>query len=65
MLTFIPDSYMLINCENKVTFGSCGYSKEMIERGWVGTSCSELAYFDSLEELYKAEVVDGICLKED
>ena len=36
----------------------------MIERGWVGTSCSELAYFDSLEELYKAEVVDGICLKE-
>jgi len=58
------NTYSLVKYKDKVSFCRCGYSDEMIKAGWSSDyRGSSEEYFNSLDELYNATVVDGICLK--
>lgn len=60
------DSYMLIKYAGKVSFCRCGLSEDAIKKyGNLRTIGSVPEEFESFEELYRAKVVDGICLKDD
>lgn len=58
------ETYSLVKYKDSVSFCRCGYSDEMIKAGWNSDyRGSEEEYFSTFDELYKATVVDGICLK--
>ena len=48
------NTYMIIKYDNRVTFQRCGYKTGLDE-----------AEYNSLADLYVADLMDGICLQED